>query len=79
MDAAPLIADGTPVGVAIARQGLWGLGLVDLAPWREAVATRLPVLCEGEPVLITWPTWIARESEGHSSPAALMDREVTHE
>ncbi|MCP5032198.1 MAG: hypothetical protein GY939_10370 [Actinomycetia bacterium] len=77
MDAAPLLADGSSVGIALVRQGLWGLGLVDLAPWREALAGRISVVCEGEPVLITWPTWIARESEGRASPVARKDREPT--
>jgi hypothetical protein len=77
MDGAPLLADGATLGVAMTRQGLWGLGLVELAPWRGALAAGVPVLCEGEPVLITWPTWIARESEGRASPAAQRSREVT--
>jgi hypothetical protein len=74
MDGAPLLAEETPVGVAITRQGLFGLGLVDLAPWRKALTDGVQVRCASEPVLITWPTWIARESEGRASPAAWRDR-----
>jgi hypothetical protein len=70
LEGAPLLADGASVGVALTCQGLWGLGLVELAPWRKALAAGVPIRCEGEPVLITWPTWIARESEGRASPAA---------
>ena len=74
MGGAPLLADETPVGVAITCQGLFGLGLVDLAPWRKALTEGIQVRCASEPVLITWPTWIARESEGRASPAAWRDR-----
>jgi folate-binding Fe-S cluster repair protein YgfZ len=74
MDGAPLLANQTPIGVAVTRQGLFGLGLVDLAPWRKALAEGVQVRCATEPVLITWPTWIARESEGRASPAAWRDR-----
>jgi hypothetical protein len=70
MGGAPLLANGATLGVAMTCQGLWGLGLVELAPWRKALAAGIPVRCAGEPVLITWPTWIARESEGRASPAA---------
>ena len=65
------------VGVAMTRQGLFGLGLVDLAPWRRALRDGLQVRCAGEPVLVTWPSWIARESEGRASPAAQRSGEVT--
>ncbi len=70
MEGAHLLADGTTLGVAMTCQGLWGLGLVELAPWRKAIGAGVPIRCEGEPVLITGPTWIARESEGRASPAA---------
>lgn len=70
MNGAPLLADETAVGIAVTRQGLFGLGLVDLAPWRRALADGVQVRCQGEPVLITWPSWIARESEGRATPAA---------
>jgi len=68
MNGAPLLAGGTTTGVAITRQGLFGLGLVDLAPWRRALTDGVQVRCAKEPVLITWPTWIALESEGRASP-----------
>jgi hypothetical protein len=70
MNGAPLLADEAAIGVAMTRQGLFGLGLVELAPWRRALRDGLQVRCTGEPTLVTWPSWIARESEGRASPAA---------
>jgi hypothetical protein len=77
MNGASLLAGETVVGVAINRHGLFGLGLVDLGPWRRVLADGVQVRCADEPVLITWPTWIARQSEGRASPAAQRNHAAT--
>jgi hypothetical protein len=59
---------GTAIGTVIAHRGLYGLVLVELAPWREAQQGAKPLTCAGQQVLITWPTWLARESRGRAGP-----------
>lgn len=66
----PVVADGTPVGEVVAIQGLFGLALVDLAPWRAALGRGARLECAGEQVLIAWPTWLGTEAQGPASPAA---------
>ena len=77
MNGKPLLAGEPSIGVAISRQGLFGIGLIQLEPWRKAIADGVQVRCANEPVSITWPTWIALESEGRASPAAQRGRSVS--
>lgn len=58
------------IGTVIAHRGLYGLVLVELAPWREALQAAKPLACAGQQVLITWPSWLARESRGRAGPVA---------
>lgn len=58
------------IATVIAHRGLYGLVLVELAPWREALQAAKPLACAGQQVLITWPTWVARESRGRTGPVA---------
>lgn len=66
----PVIAEGTAVGDIVAIQGLYGLALVELAPWRAALARGARLECAGEQVLVAWPTWLGTEAQGPASPAA---------
>jgi hypothetical protein len=66
----PVTGGGLQVGTVIANQKLFGLALIELEPWREALAQRVALRCSGELVVVTWPTWLAREGRGRVSPAA---------
>ena len=59
------------LGTVIAHRGLYGLALVTLDPWREALRAGHPLCCADQQVLITWPTWLARESRGRAGPVAV--------
>ena len=66
----PVVGGQTPVGQVIAIQSLFGLALMDLEPWRAALARGDLLRCAGEQVLVAWPTWLGRESTGRATPAA---------
>lgn len=69
----PITGDGLAIGTVVARQGLFGLALIDLDSWRKAIVAGTPFRCAGEQVLPSWPTWIGDESLGRGSPAAKAD------
>ncbi|MDZ4373054.1 MAG: hypothetical protein U1C74_16745 [Phenylobacterium sp.] len=65
------VTQGTDeIGRVLAIQGLFGLALMNLGPWRAALETGGLLWCAGEQVLPAWPTWLGRESSGRGSPAA---------
>lgn len=66
----PVTGGQTVVGRVVAIQALFGLALIDLEPWRVALARGELLRCAGEQVLVTWPTWQGRESMGRATPAA---------
>lgn len=66
----PVMAGQAAVGQVVAIQGLFGLALIDLDPWRTALAGAELVRCAGEQLLVAWPTWLGRESTGRATPAA---------
>ncbi|MCC7266005.1 MAG: hypothetical protein IT546_01555 [Caulobacteraceae bacterium] len=66
----PILGGQDEIGRVVSIQGLFGLALTELAPWRAALAQAAPLSCAGEQVLIAWPTWLGRESLGRGSPAA---------
>lgn len=68
--ATPILAGDAEVGVLLDQEGVCGIALVSIEPWRGAVAEGMELTCAGLPVLITWPTWLASESEGRVGPAA---------
>ncbi|MEL6569110.1 MAG: hypothetical protein AAFQ22_11875 [Pseudomonadota bacterium] len=65
----PLLAGGEPFGTMLDQEGVCGVALIDLEPWREALAAEKRLKCMDVPILITWPTWLSSESEGHYGPA----------
>ena len=67
----PVSAGGVEIGKAIGHHGLFALALVELEPWRHALATGTPLHCAGQRVLITWPSWLAQESRGRGGPVAM--------
>ncbi len=67
---APILADGREIGTMLDQEGLCGIALVTLQPWREALQTETRITCLDEPVLISWPTWLSSESEGRVGPAS---------
>jgi hypothetical protein len=67
-----LFGEGTIIGEMLDHEGICGIALVELAPWRQAVDDGLPLICEGLPVQISWPTWLASESKGRVGPAAEL-------
>lgn len=69
----PVVAGDARIGTVLVHQGLYGLVLVELAPWRAAQATGQRLCCCGQQVLITWPSWLAQESLGRGGPVALAD------
>jgi hypothetical protein len=71
MSGQAVMAGQTVVATVIAHQGLYGLALVDLAPWRAALAAGETLHCAGQQVLLTWPSWLAQESQGRGGPVAL--------
>ncbi len=64
-----LMAGDEKVGVMLDHEGLYGIALIEIAPWRAAIDRTIPTTCADEPVLITWPTWLSSESEGRCGPA----------
>ncbi len=67
---APLMAEGEEVGTMLDQEGVCGIALVSLEPWREMLAVGARLTCLDVPVLMSWPTWLASESEGRFGPAA---------
>ncbi|HYD45250.1 MAG TPA: hypothetical protein VEA79_08310 [Phenylobacterium sp.] len=70
MTGEPVVAGEAVVAEVVAIQGLFGLALVELAPWRAALGRGARLECAGEQVLIAWPTWLGTEAQGPASPAA---------
>lgn len=66
----PIMGEQSVVGRVLAIQGLFGLALMELEPWREALAQAALLRCAGEQLLVAWPTWLGREAGGRMSPAA---------
>ena len=64
-------AGGVTLGTVIAHHGLYGLVLVDIDPWREALQAGRELRCADQQVLICWPTSLARESRGRAGPVAF--------
>ena len=67
----PVLAGDVQIGKAICHHGLFALSLIELEPWRNALAAGTPLRCEGQSVLITWPSWLAQESRGRGGPVAM--------
>lgn len=67
-----LYGDDTCIGQMLDHEGICGIALVEIEPWRETAARGASMTCDGLPVVITWPTWLAIESEGRVGPAAGM-------
>jgi hypothetical protein len=59
------------LGKVILHEGLYGLVLVNLEPWRAAQAAGQVLRCCEQQVVITWPSWLAHESLGRGGPVAL--------
>ncbi|MGI9288669.1 MAG: hypothetical protein ACR2P1_25000 [Pseudomonadales bacterium] len=59
----------TEVGTVLTHQGVYALVLTNLAKWRSALQAGQTLRCAEQPVLITWPTWIASQSQGRVGPA----------
>lgn len=66
----PVLGGRTVVGQVVAMQGLFGLALMELEPWRVALAAGELIRCAEEQLLVAWPTWLGRESTGRATPAA---------
>jgi hypothetical protein len=67
----PVLAGEMQIGRAICHHGLFALSLIELEPWRNALAAGKPLHCAGQPVLVTWPSWLAQESRGRGGPVAM--------
>ncbi len=67
----PVLGGDLEIGKAIAHHGLFALALIELEAWRNALATGVPLHCAGQPVLVTWPSWLAQESRGRGGPVAM--------
>lgn len=67
----PVVAGDMQIGRAICHHGLFALSLIALEPWRNALAAGVPLRCAGQPVLVTWPSWLAQESRGRGGPVAM--------
>ncbi len=72
MAGAPLRAGETEFGVMLDQEGVCGIALVSIEPWRLAIAAGQRMTCEDIPILITWPTWLSSESEGRVGPAGHL-------
>jgi hypothetical protein len=70
MAQAPLVAEGREIGLMLDQEGVCGIAIITLEPWREAVGVETRITCLGEVALISWPTWLSSESEGRVGPAA---------
>ena len=66
-----VLAGDVEIGKAVCHHGLFALALIELEPWRKALATNTPLHCADQPVLITWPSWLAQESRGRGGPVAM--------
>jgi hypothetical protein len=73
MTGAPVLAGDTVIATVIAHIGLYALALTEIGPWRAALQAGQPLRCSGQTVLITWPTWLAREGLGRGGPVAMAD------
>lgn len=69
---APILADGTQIATMLDQEGVCGIALVQLQPWREALAAGAKISCLDEPALISWPTWLSSESDGRVGPAGHL-------
>ncbi len=69
MAGSPLLAEGTEIGLMLDHEGVLGIALVFIEPWRMALAKAQRITCLDELALITWPTWLSRESQGRRGPA----------
>jgi|TARA_B110000090_G_scaffold178353_1_gene202026 hypothetical protein len=67
----PVLAGDLEIGKAVGHHGLFALALINLDAWRNALAIGTPLHCAGQPVLITWPSWLAQESCGRGGPVAM--------
>jgi hypothetical protein len=72
MAGAPLTAGDTVIGTMLDQEGVCGIALVSLEPWRLAIAEGARLFCSGLPILISWPTWLSSESEGRVGPAGNL-------
>lgn len=72
MIGAPLLIGDFEFGIMLDHEGVCGVGLVTLEPWRQAVMAGERMTCLGEPIQITWPTWLSSESEGRVGPAGQL-------
>ena len=72
MAGAPLIAGDAEIGLMLDQEGVCGIALVSIEPWRNAIAEGVRLFCGGLPVLISWPTWLSSESEGRVGPAGHL-------
>lgn len=59
------------IGRVLGHHGLYGLVLTDIESWRSALAEGIGLTCAEQPVLITWPTWLAKASQGRMGPTAF--------
>jgi hypothetical protein len=66
----PVLGGSVEIGRVLGIQGLFGIALMTLAPWRAALEAGSQLTCAGEQVLPAWPSWLGRESTGRGSPAA---------
>ncbi|MGC6499002.1 MAG: hypothetical protein ACON4C_02325 [Henriciella sp.] len=69
MAGAPLLAGSEEIGVMLDQEGVCGVALVEIDPWRQAIEETFEVTCLDWRVLISWPTWLSSESEGRVGPA----------
>ena len=66
-----IMAEDTIIGEVLGHHGLYGLVLTNIESWRSALADGITLTCAEQPVLITWPTWVAKASKGRMGPTAL--------
>jgi len=64
-------AGDTKIGKVLGHHGLYGLVLTPIESWRNALAEGITLTCAEQPILITWPTWLAKASHGRMGPTAL--------
>lgn len=72
MKGSQIVSGETVLGTMLDHEGLYGIAIVEIQKWRQALDTQSKITCEDEPVLITWPTWLSAESEGRYGPAGLL-------
>ena len=72
MTGSPLTAADVEIGMMLDHEGVCGVALVSIDPWREAISEGCRIFCAGLPVLISWPTWLSSESEGRVGPAGNL-------